>query len=252
MSALLSVTNLSIRIGAFMPVNDVSLQVGPGAMIGLIGTNGAGKSTLFSAITGYQTPSSGQILFDGKDISKFSIEERVRQGLCRSFQVPREFKKMTVFDNLMAAAPGQAGEALSAAIFRTAAVVREDKEIGERARAVMDFLELTKSRDELAGRLSGGQKKLLELGRLLMIEPKCLLLDEPFAGVNPVLIKTITEKIRELNRRGIAFLIIEHDLSTLSALVSEMNVMDLGCIIARGVPAAVLADVNVRRAYMGG
>jgi branched-chain amino acid transport system ATP-binding protein len=250
--ALLSVKNLSAKFGAFTAFEDVDIELEKGSLTGLIGTNGAGKSTLFSAITGYITPSSGSVTFDGHDMLSLSIEKRVETGLGRTFQVPREFSRLSVFQNLMAAPPNQAGESLLKLFVAARSVRRQEAELAERANTMLKFLNLAKVADMPAGSLSGGQKKLLELGRLLMLEPTCIMLDEPFAGVNPVLVEELSQRIVELNQRGITLLIIEHDLASLSRLVPKLYAMDRGRIIAEGKPAEVLADPLVREAYMGG
>lgn len=250
--SLLSIHNLSAHFGAFTAFEDVSLELEQGSLTGLIGSNGAGKSTLFSAIGGYLTPSSGRVAFAGTDLAGRSIEQRVQLGLTRTFQVPREFGGLSVLENLMVAAPGQAGERLVSLALAPGKVRRQERDVAERARAILDFLNLTSVADTPAGTLSGGQKKLLELGRVLMLEPRCIMLDEPFAGVNPVLVQQISERILDLHRRGIALFIIEHDLTSLSKLVPDLYAMDRGRIIAHGTPQQVLKDAKVREAYMGG
>lgn len=250
--ALLSITDITARFGGFRALDSVSLEVGDGELVGLIGTNGAGKSTLFSVATGYIPAGSGSVVFRGEDITQLAVHQRVRRGLARTFQVPREFSEMTVFDNLMVAARDQKGEKLANLLFARGAIRQEEERLAARVREVMAFLNLARVEDVLAGKLSGGQKKLLEIGRLLMLEPSCIMLDEPFAGVNPVLIEQICERILELNRRGIAVLIIEHNLTELARLVPRLYAMDRGRVIASGTPDAVLADPGVREAYMGG
>jgi branched-chain amino acid transport system ATP-binding protein len=250
--ALLSITDITARFGGFRALDSVSLEVGDGELVGLIGTNGAGKSTLFSVATGYIPAGSGSVVFQGEDITNVPVHQRVRRGLARTFQVPREFSHMTVFDNMMVAARDQRGENLAALVFSRRAIRQEEERLAERVSEVMAFLNLARVSDELAGKLSGGQKKLLEIGRLLMLEPKCILLDEPFAGVNPVLIEQLCDRIVELNKRGIAVLIIEHNLAELARIVPRLYAMDRGRVIASGTPDAVLADQGVREAYMGG
>jgi branched-chain amino acid transport system ATP-binding protein len=250
--ALLSVKNITARFGGFRALDDVDLKVEKGELVGLIGTNGAGKSTLFSVATGYIPANSGRVHFAGEDITNLAVHHRVRRGLARTFQVPREFSNLTVFDNLMTAAPDQQGEKLGALVFARGKIRREEERLKAKVHDVMDFLNLRRVERELAGKLSGGQKKLLELGRLLMLEPKCIMLDEPFAGVNPVLIEQLCERVVELNQRGIAVLIIEHNLAELARIVPRLYAMDRGRVIAHGTPDAVLADPAVREAYMGG
>ena len=252
MTTMLKVDAVTRLFGGFKAVDGVSLQLKAGEILGIAGTNGAGKSTLFAAIAGQQPADAGQIEFDGQDITRIAPYRRARLGLVRTFQVPREFSQMTVFDNMMVAARDQRGEKLANLLFARGAIREEEERLAQRVREVLAFLNLARVTDELAGKLSGGQKKLLEIGRLLMLEPSCIMLDEPFAGVNPVLVEELSERIVELNQRGITLLIIEHDLASLSRLVPKLYAMDRGRIIAEGKPAEVLADPLVREAYMGG
>jgi branched-chain amino acid transport system ATP-binding protein len=248
----LSVRHVSKDFGGFRALDDVSLEVETGALFGLIGPNGAGKSTLFAVVSGFMPADGGDILLDGRPITSLSPQARARAGMVRTFQVPREFSHLTVRENLMAAAPGQTGESLIGLFTRPGDVRREEARIAETVEATLAFLRLGDVADRPSGLLSGGQKKLLELGRALMVSPRLILLDEPFAGVNPVLIEAIVERVRELNARGIGFIIIEHDLGALTRLVPQLAVMDRGRIIAQGEPAAVLEDATVREAYLGG
>jgi branched-chain amino acid transport system ATP-binding protein len=248
----LSVRHISKVFGGFRALDDVSLEVETGALFGLIGPNGAGKSTLFSVISGFMPTDGGEILLDGRPITSLSPQARARSGMVRTFQVPREFSHLTVRENLMAAAPGQIGEGLIGLFTRPGEVRRQEATIAKAVESTIGFLRLTDVADQASGRISGGQKKLLELGRALMASPKLILLDEPFSGVNPVLIEVIVERVRELNGRGIGFLIIEHDLGALTRLVPQLAVMDRGRIIAQGRPGAVLEDTTVREAYLGG
>ena len=248
----LEIKEMSKAYGGLTVVDRVSITMQDADIIGVIGPNGAGKSTLFSLVTGFLDGNGGDVVLDGKPLGNASAVERAQAGMVRTFQVPREFAHMTVRENLMAAAPGQGGENLITTFFRPASVARQEKEIAGKVEETIRFLKLGVVADTPAGRLSGGQKKLLELGRALMTGAKLIMLDEPFAGVNPVLIEELSQKIRELNARGIGFLIIEHDLGALSKLVSKLYVMDRGKLIASGEPAAVLSDAAVREAYIGG
>lgn len=248
----LAVQHVSKAFGGFRALDDVSLDVGAGTLFGVIGPNGAGKSTLFAVISGFQSSDAGTVMLDGRDITALAPDKRARAGMVRTFQVPREFRHLTVRENLMVAAPGQTGENLVSLFARPGQIRIEEKRNAERVVETLEFLRLVEVADVPSGSLSGGQKKLLELGRALMVSPKLILLDEPFAGVNPVLIEAIAERIRELNARGIGFLIIEHDLAALTRLVPQLAVMDRGRIIARGAPAQVLQDATVREAYLGG
>ena len=249
---MLDVRSVVRQFGGFRAVDEVSLSLAPQEILGIAGTNGAGKSTLFAAIAGQQPPDKGQILFEGKDITRMLPFRRARLGLVRTFQVPREFKSLTVHENLLAAAPNRQGESLGSAFWQGTSHRAHEEQLVAKADEILAFLNLSRMRDKLAGGLSGGQKKLVELGRVLMLDPRCILLDEPFAGVNPVLIEEICSRVRELNGRGIAFIVIEHHLQALKALVHRMMVMDRGRVLAEGLPAAVLDDPRVQEAYMGG
>lgn len=249
---MLLAENITVKFGAFTAVDNVSLRVAPGELLGLAGTNGAGKSTLFAAIAGQMPQCAGRIVFDGVDISREPVNKRAARGLARTFQVPREFASLSVLDNLLAAAPNEKNESMLAAwVFRNAAARREKTWVAH-ADGVLEMLNLSHLRDLPAGGLSGGQKKLLELARIMMREPKVVLLDEPFAGVNPVLIGEIIKALRTLSTRGIALVVVEHHLQALKSLVSRLVVMDRGCILAQGKPADVLDSEVVKAAYMGG
>jgi branched-chain amino acid transport system ATP-binding protein len=250
--SLLQAQDITRRFGGFTAVDGVSLSLAPAEVLGIAGTNGAGKSTLFAALAGQQLPDSGQIRWLGQDISQAPPHQRARAGLVRTFQVPREFKSLSVLDNLLVAAPQVRAETLLGTFWTSSAARQQERALVEKAEQVLEFLNLSRVRDTLAGGLSGGQKKLVELGRVLMLEPRCILLDEPFAGVNPVLIDEISERIRQLHARGLAFIIIEHHLQALKALAGRLIVMDRGRILAEGEPEAVLNDARVQEAYMGG
>lgn len=249
---MLSVETVTRQFGGFKAVDGVSLQLAEREILGIAGTNGAGKSTLFAAIAGQQPADAGRIRFDGHDITRLPPYRRARLGLVRTFQVPREFKSLSVHQNLLAAAANLQGERLLNAFVRTRSLREHEEQLVAKADGILQFLNLTRVRDKLAGGLSGGQKKLVELGRVLMLDPRCILLDEPFAGVNPVLIEEICERVRELHARGIAFIVIEHHLQALKALSQRMIVMDRGSILAEGDPHTVLDDPRVQEAYMGG
>jgi branched-chain amino acid transport system ATP-binding protein len=248
----LEVRDISASLGGLEILKNVTLNVPEDGLTGLIGPNGAGKSTLFSVISGFLAPSSGRIAFGGRALERAGAVERARAGMVRTFQVPREFRHLTVRENLYAAAPDQPGEHLINLVVARSRVKARERDIGRQADDVLEFLKLGKVADVPAGQLSGGQKKLLELGRVMMLDPKIILLDEPFAGVNAVLIAEIIDRIRELHRKGIGFLIIEHDLEALGDLVDDMHVLDRGAVLASGTPQAVLNDPRVREAYLGG
>jgi branched-chain amino acid transport system ATP-binding protein len=248
----LAVRDIGKSFGGFRALEGVSFEMPASALLGIIGPNGAGKSTLFSVVSGFIAADAGSISLDGRPLDRLGAAARAQAGMVRTFQVPREFHHMTVRENLMTAAPGQSGEGLFGLFLRPGRVRAEEAAIAAEAESTIAFLRLGAVADTPAGRLSGGQKKLLELGRALMAKPRLILLDEPFAGVNPVLVEQLGERIAALNARGIGFLVIEHDLEALSRLVPRLLVMDRGRVLAAGAPAEVLRDPAVREAYLGG
>ncbi len=247
----LDLRHLTLTYGDFRVLDELSLEVPTNKIVGLIGPNGAGKSTLFSVVSGFIKQVRGEIRFNGQLLDPLAAFERARLGLCRTFQVPREFRHLSVTENMLAAPNAQAGESLWTLLVRPGKVRAEEAELKERAMKWLRFLKLEAVSDQPAGSLSGGQKKLLELGRILMLEPRCVLLDEPYAGVNPVLIEQISDRIHELHSQGIGFVIVEHNLHMLAKLASSMVVLDRGRLLAQGTPAEALADERVRAAYMG-
>jgi branched-chain amino acid transport system ATP-binding protein len=252
-TALLAATGVTKRFDGFKVLDDVSFAVPERGLTGIVGTNGAGKSTLFAVVSGQLDADAGRVNFADTDITGLPPLRRALLGLGRTFQVPREFAHLSVRENFLVAARREFGETLRSVFMGWGRVRREERALRERADGWIEFLNLKAVCDVPAGKLSGGQKKLLELGRMLMTEPRCILLDEPFAGVNAVLVTEISNRIRELNRaHGIAFVIIEHHLEALKALVQHLYVMDQGRVIADGEPAAVLAEPRVLEAYMGG
>jgi branched-chain amino acid transport system ATP-binding protein len=248
----LEIESLTMAYGGLKVVDNLSFTMPAGDIVGVIGPNGAGKSTMFSIITGFLVADAGEVRFRGETVTALSPVARAKSGMVRTFQVPKEFSHLTVRENLLAAAPSQSGERLLDLFFRPGRVSSEEALLAKRVDELLEFLKLGKVADTPAGRLSGGQKKLLELGRALMTGAKLILLDEPFAGVNPVLIEEISQRILELNADGVGFLIIEHDLGALTRIVSTLHVMDRGSLIASGRPAEVLKDPVVREAYLGG
>jgi len=248
----LSIRGISKSFGGLRVLNDVTLDVPRGGLVGLIGPNGAGKSTLFSVVSGFLDGDAGSVGIEGALLDHHTAAARARLGLVRTFQVPREFGSLTVRENLLAAIPDQLGETLTGVFLRPAKVKREEARLDQQVQDALKLLQLEPVADQRAAGLSGGQKKLLELGRALLARPKIILLDEPFAGVNPVLIETLSETIRELNRRGIEFLVIEHDLEALTRLVATLYVMDRGSVLMHGTCQEVLQDRRVREAYLGG
>ena len=260
--------NRRLKIARSIPLRDVLVRerapeveaaprtvqrVPPGAIVGIIGPNGAGKTTLFNLITGAIQPDSGRVTFRGEDITGLPSHKIFEHKLCRTFQIPREHMSMTVLENLMLVPPHQMGERFWNVWLRPAAVRAEEERIRAKADEVLEFIDLAHLRGELAGRLSGGQKKLLELGRILMAEPELVLLDEPGAGVNRTLMQRLTENIQYLQReRGITFLLIEHDMDLVMNVCDPVIVMSEGTKLMQGAPEEVRNDPQVLEAYLGG
>jgi branched-chain amino acid transport system ATP-binding protein len=233
-------------------VDGVSLTVKRGRIAGLMGPNGAGKTTLFNLVAGTLKPSGGQILLDGAPVEREPHHARLGRGLGRTFQIPRPFPAMTVIENLLLAARKQDGERMLPNLFSTAAVAREERQNIDKAMTLLAFVTLDRLARNPARVLSGGQRKLLELARVMMADPQIILLDEPAAGVNPSLIETIIARISEINARGVTLLIIEHNMSLLARLCSEVFVMAEGRLVCQGPPAEVVRDRRVIDAYLGG
>ncbi len=250
---LIRIEHVSKAFGGIQAVDDVSFTVAEGSITGLIGPNGAGKSTLFNIVAGLIRPDRGRIFLEDENITGQRPHQLFHKGLVRTFQVPHEFSRMTVRENLMVVPAGQAGENLFKTWFRWKRVREEDRRVLERVDEVLDFLEIGHVADELAGNLSGGQKKLLDLGRTMMTDARSVLLDEPGAGVNRTLLGKLSEAIQRLNtERGYTFCLIEHDMDLISRLCDPVHVMANGALIASGPMSAIRQDERVREAYLGG
>ena len=248
---MLQLRSVSKHFGGAEVVSDISLDVAQGAISGLIGPNGAGKTTLFNLIAGALKPSSGAIHLVGADITREAPHRRMARGLGRTFQIPRPFAEMTLIENMLAAAQAQSGERLFANWLTPGRVGAEERANAERAMAHLEFLGLARLAREPARVLSGGQRKLLELGRVMMADPKIILLDEPGAGVNPALLDTIIERVAEINRRGVTFLIIEHNMDLIARLCRHVFVLAAGRMLFEGTPQAAIASPDVVEAYLG-
>ena len=229
-----------------------TLDVTPGTITGLIGPNGAGKTTLFNLVSGALRPASGHILFDGHLISGMQPHQTFALGLMRTFQIPRELRRMTVLENLMLAPAGQSGERLWSSWLTPWKVAQEERQIQARALDVLELVNLSHLANDFAGNLSGGQKKLLELARTLIAEPKMVLLDEPGAGINRTLLRDLSANIlRASIERGVTFLIIEHDMRFVMTMCDPVVVMANGAVIAEGPPPTIQNDPQVLEAYLG-
>ena len=250
---MISAHRISKSFGGIRAVADCSLTVERGQILGLIGPNGAGKTTLFNMLAGFMAPDSGRIELDGEDVTGRRPHELFHRGVVRTFQIAHELARMTVLENLMVVPPGQSGEHLLTALFRPRRVAKEERALRERAEEVLAHLKLGALRFELAGNLSGGQKKLLELGRAMMTEAKVVLLDEIGAGVNRSLLAELAGYIERLNReQGYSFCIIEHDMDLIARLCHPVVVMAEGRVLAQGSMAEIRANEAVIQAYLGG
>jgi branched-chain amino acid transport system ATP-binding protein len=234
-------------------VDHCSFEIEEGSITGLIGPNGAGKTTLFNVIAGFLRPDAGQVILDGTDVTGMAPHRLFHRGLMRTFQIPHVFARMTVLENLMVVPAGQNGETLLYSWLAWGHVRRQEREIRRRAEEVLEFLEIKHLRDEMAGNLSGGQKKLLELGRTMMAQCKVILLDEPGAGVNRTLLGKLSDDILRLNReRGYTFCVIEHDMDLIAELCHPVVVMSQGQVMAQGSMEEIRRDPDVLEAYLGG
>ena len=238
--------------GGIHAVDGATLTIETGSITGLIGPNGAGKTTLFNVIAGHHKPTSGRVLLDGEDITGLAPHDLFAKGLLRTFQIAHEFSTLTARDNLMMVPGGQSGENLLNAWFQPSKVRREEAATRKKADEVIEFLEITQVADELAGNLSGGQKKLLELGRTMMVDAKIVFLDEVGAGVNRTLLRTIGDAIARLNKeRGYTFCMIEHDMAFISRLCDPVICMAEGTVLARGTAEEIKNNEAVIEAYLG-
>jgi len=250
---MLEVNNIRKSFEGIQAVDGCSLTVKKGSITGLIGPNGAGKTTLFNLITGFYKPDGGEILFKRERIDGLPPHQVFRRRICRTFQITREFAHMPLIENLMVMPENQLGEKIWNTWIRHHAVRKQERTFRDKALEVLEFVELIHLKDEYAGHLSGGQKKLLELAKTLMADPELILLDEPGAGVNRTLMKKLVDNIKNLcAEKGITFLIIEHDLDLVMNLCNPVIVMSEGRKLAEGAPDEIRRDERVLDAYLGG
>ncbi|MBN9315179.1 MAG: ABC transporter ATP-binding protein [Devosia sp.] len=250
--AVIDVQNVSKRFGGLRAVNNCSLRVERGSITGLIGPNGAGKSTLFNLVAGNIVPDSGRIIFDGQDVTGLKPHQLFHRGMLRTFQIAHEFSNMTALENLMMVPPAQPGESLATTWLMPGMVKQAERHVRQKALDVIDFLKLGHVKNELAGNLSGGQKKLLELGRTMMVDAKVVLLDEVAAGVNRTLLQDLAANIERMNAElGYTFFVIEHDMDLIGRLCDPVIVMAQGEKIAEGPMSEIRANPEIIEAYFG-
>ena len=253
MSALLDVQALDKHFGGLRACDAATFEVERGQIAGMIGPNGAGKTTAFNCVAGFLKPDGGRVTFDGEDVTGLPPHRMFNNGLVRTFQIPQELDTMTVLENLMLAGEHQSGESVWRTWLTPGRLRREEGALEARAHEVLEQTQLGHQAYIRAGALSGGQRKLLELARALMAEPKMILLDEPGAGVNPALIARLAEHIRDLrDRLGLTFLIIEHNLDFVRQLCDPVVVMAQGRVLDVGAPDDVLSNPEVQSAYLSG
>jgi branched-chain amino acid transport system ATP-binding protein len=252
-SPILSLRDVRKHFGGIKAVDGVSLDVAKSRITGLIGPNGAGKTTLFNLITGYYKPDAGEITFKGERIDGLSLHQTFRKGLCRTFQISRELKLMTVLENLMLVPPRQLGESLWGSWFFPNRVRNQENEIKDKANQSLELTGLASLKSEYAGNLSGGQKRLLELARTMMAEPEMILFDEPGAGVNPSERRTLADRIRQLvKEKGISVLLIGHEMELVMDVCDPIIVLERGRKLTEGTPEQVRSDKRVLEVYLGG
>ena len=249
---MLSVQNVSMHFGGIKAVDNISLSIETGSITGLIGPNGAGKTTLFNVIAGLYRPNTGRVFLDGQDITGAAPHELFHKGLLRTFQLAHEFSSLTVRENLMMVPPNQSGERLIDIWLSPKKIRAEEAANRQRANDVIAFLQISHLADEYAGNLSGGQKKLLELGRTMMTDAKIVFLDEVGAGVNRTLLNQIGDSILRLNTEfGYTFCMIEHDMQFIARMCDPVIVMAQGRVLAEGSAVQVQANEDVIDAYLG-
>ena len=248
---ILSVKNIKKHFGGLEILKGTTMEVKKGTIVALVGPNGSGKTTLLKIIFSILNADEGNIYFEGKDITKLPPHDIYKQGLSFAFQLPRLFFRLPVMDNLILAGREQRGEKLSGAMFFRKTWRRQEVELAEKALQLLDFIEMTTLAQHMAGELSGGQRKLVEIGRALMADPAMMLLDEPAAGVNPVLGKKIYQKLRTLTAQGMSFLVVEHKLDMLLDYADQVFMIDNGKIMLSGTPRDVIESPEFYTTYVG-
>jgi branched-chain amino acid transport system ATP-binding protein len=250
---MLEIKDVHKSFGGLKAVDGCSLSIKKGSITGLIGPNGAGKTTLFNVITGHYKPDEGSILFKDQEIGGLAPHQIFAKKIYRTFQITREFAQMTVLENLMIMPEHQIGEKIWNTWFRSSPVKNQERDIRDKALEVLEFVELIDLKNEYAGSLSGGQKKLLEIARSMMADPQIVLLDEPGAGVNPTLMKKLIANIETLcEDKGITFFLIEHDMNLVMNLCNPVIVMSEGKKLAEGTADEIKSNEEVMEAYLGG
>ena len=249
---MIEVHDLHKHFGGFHAVDGATLKIAEGSITGLIGPNGAGKTTLFNVIAGVLPPTSGRVRMAGEDITGLAPHELFDKGLLRTFQIAHEFASMTCRENLMMVPAGQSGEVFWNTMFGRKQIVEEERALAEKADEVMEFLTIDHLADHKAGQVSGGQKKLLELGRTMMVDARIVFLDEVGAGVNRTLLNTIADAIVRLNQeRGYTFVVIEHDMDFIGKICDPVICMAEGKVLAEGTLDEIKANEHVIEAYLG-
>lgn len=250
--SILIAQNLSKSFGGLKAVNNASIEVKTNSITGLIGPNGAGKSTLFNLLSNFLKADTGKVIFEGKAVQNLNPHEIARKGFIRTFQVARVLSRLTVLENMLLGSQKQTGENIFSVLINQGRIRREEKENRAQAMNILESVGLAEKAYDYAGALSGGQRKLLEMARTLMTNPKLILLDEPAAGVNPTLINQICQHIVNWNQQGISFLIIEHNMDVIMSLCSHVWVLAEGTNLADGTPEEIQGNDRVLEAYLGG
>lgn len=248
---LLAASGLIKSFGGLVAVDEVSIEVAKGSITGLIGPNGAGKTTLFNLLSNFIHPDKGRVLLDGEPIHQLQSYQIAQRGMIRTFQVARVLSRLSVLENMLLATQHQTGENFWLTWFKQKQIAAEEREQRDRAMTILESIGLAHMAHEYAGALSGGQRKLLEMGRALMSQPQLILLDEPAAGVNPTLINQICDRILTWNREGLTFLIIEHNMDVIMSLCDRVWVLAEGRNLAVGTPTEIQTNAQVLEAYLG-